>query len=332
MDDLLSQLIFSLCCHCTSTSWETASSEAPASPGASASSDRVTKDVRVLTVVMTELKFRKVKRQVFLAHVVVSSDDSSLKERPEIVDAGRVYVAPHVLMLAMTHALVLVAHLRQRIVSKVLIGRNQFNLVADRFANEPGERFGVGLLDYSTDHISLTADRADNASLATATRDVAFLVSMAILVFAADVGLINFNDAHEFHKVAIVHRGPEPVAQIPCRLIGAGADLPMDLESADALLAIQHRVQHLEPCGQRVFRVREHSASQQRKTVSGFAALRALPVPSALQGVDLLITTTRAGNALRPAMLEDVSTTGFFRREGFHQLLQRHHERIIQEI
>jgi len=61
------------------------STEAPASRCDSASGPRyrLAKDIGIVAVVVTELKFGKVERQIFLAYVVVGADDAALEQRPE---------------------------------------------------------------------------------------------------------------------------------------------------------------------------------------------------------------------------------------------------------
>lgn len=323
--NLLSQFIFSLCRHYTSALWKDASSETLASPGASASSYRVAEDVCVLPVVITELKFRKVKWQVLFADVVIGSDDSALKQTPKIVNVRRVNRSANVLMAAVINRLMPIAHLIQRSVASRVVRSYQFNIVAHGLTNKISQRLRGGVLDHFADHVSLAGDRADDASLAATARYSASLVRVAILVLAADIGFVNLHDTHKLQEVRILHRSAEPVAQIPSRLIGTRSDLPMNLEGANALLAVEHRIQNLKPRSQRILRVLHDGAGQQRETIAAIAALRTLPVARTLQRVHLLIRATRALNASRPAMGEDILTAGFFRGERFHQLFQRHH-------
>jgi hypothetical protein len=63
--------------------------EAPASPVASASSYRCSENVRVLAIVVAELKFGKVQRKILLADVMEVSHDSALQQRPERFDIVR---------------------------------------------------------------------------------------------------------------------------------------------------------------------------------------------------------------------------------------------------
>src|SRR5216683_2258727 len=53
--------------------------EAPASSDASASCYRLAENVGILAVIETELKLCEIERQIFLAYVVISADDSTLE-------------------------------------------------------------------------------------------------------------------------------------------------------------------------------------------------------------------------------------------------------------
>src|ERR1700682_3697120 len=49
----------------------------------SASADRLAEDVLILAIIVTELKFGDVERQIFGADLVESADNAALEDRPE---------------------------------------------------------------------------------------------------------------------------------------------------------------------------------------------------------------------------------------------------------
>ena len=53
---------------------------------ASASCYRLAKNVGILAVVEAKLKLIQVQRQIFLAHVVISANDSTLEQRPKRIE------------------------------------------------------------------------------------------------------------------------------------------------------------------------------------------------------------------------------------------------------
>src|ERR1019366_8438363 len=62
-------------------------------------------NIGVVPIVESERELRKVERQIFLAHVVVRSDDSALEQRPERFDVVRVNDAVNVLALPVANRL-----------------------------------------------------------------------------------------------------------------------------------------------------------------------------------------------------------------------------------
>src|SRR5581483_12068842 len=90
----------------TSARWRRLrTAEAIASVHASAACYRGPEDVRVLPVVMTELKFREIERQVLGGDVVVRPDNPALEQRPEGIEVLRVDFAANVLARSMAHGL-----------------------------------------------------------------------------------------------------------------------------------------------------------------------------------------------------------------------------------
>ena len=65
---------------------------------------RSPENVGIVPIVEAERKLREIQRQIFLAHIVVSADDSTLQQRPEGVDVLSMYFAAHILTRAMRHS------------------------------------------------------------------------------------------------------------------------------------------------------------------------------------------------------------------------------------
>ena len=74
-----------------------------ASSDASASSYRCSKEVGILAVVVTKLKFIQIQRQAFLADVMVGADDTAFEQRPEAFDVIGMHFTAHILMRLMVH-------------------------------------------------------------------------------------------------------------------------------------------------------------------------------------------------------------------------------------
>lgn len=81
------------------------SPEAAASVETSASCYHAEEDIRVLAIVKPILKLRKVQRQIFLAHIMVSADHAAFEQRPKRFHVVRVSEPAHVLTATMVDGL-----------------------------------------------------------------------------------------------------------------------------------------------------------------------------------------------------------------------------------
>ena len=69
--------------------WQLSSlAETVASVGVSAACYRFPENIGVVTVVVPELKFRDVQRQVFLADLVIAANDPALEDAPKTLNRG----------------------------------------------------------------------------------------------------------------------------------------------------------------------------------------------------------------------------------------------------
>jgi len=281
-------------------------------------------DVGVLPVVMTEREFSQIQRQIGFADIVIGADHATLQQAPEAIEVRGVNVPAHILTLGVVHGLVWEFTLQSSI-ARVFIGGDQGHVFTDGLPNEAAQGYTVRILNDLADDVTLAGNRANDAYLIAAWTSLqALLVPVPVLILAADVGLVYLDFAHELGKAAVLHGGPDPVAHIPGRFIGPAADLPLNLQGADALLALGHEVNHLEPDAKVVVGVLKDGLSDDAEpiTVSSTAIL-ALAHPMkrlGLQLVDFGIAAPRTLNAIRPAAFLQELLAGCFGREPLHQL------------
>ena len=138
---------------------------------------------------------------------------------------------------------------------------------------------------------------------ARSSAPVAALVFVPVLGEAADESFVNLNDPAEL--LDILSQGDaDLVAHEPCRLIGAEAHIPLDLQSAHPLLLTSIKWMTRYQIFQRLVRVLKDCAGQVREAIAGRSAgcaLRALPVMPGGERIDLGIAAARAEDAFRPA-------------------------------
>jgi hypothetical protein len=300
--------------------------EASASGMTSASCYHVKENVRILAIVKAILKLREVQRQIFLAHIVVRAEHSALEQRPERFDAVRMDLAAHVLAIA-----VLDDFMRHRpfqvAIASVFISRDQLNLVADGIAHKTGQRLRIRVLDHLADHVTLAGDRANDGNLTSRAASALLLVPVAIVLFPAHVRLINLDRAEQLGQAVILHRGTNTHDHVPSRAVVAAADLPVDLERADSLLALGHQVDHLKPSRERIVGVLKNRLRDNAESVTvAPAAILVLadPVPRlGSEQINFLALAAWAFNAVGPAHIAQQSLTRRLVAELLHQLRER---------
>src|ERR1700683_2613348 len=77
--------------------------EAPASSVASASCYRRSENVFVLAVIVTELEFRKVRREILLGDMVETAHDAPLEQTPKAFDVVGMNLAANILAVRVFH-------------------------------------------------------------------------------------------------------------------------------------------------------------------------------------------------------------------------------------
>ena len=129
--------------------------ETVTSDHASAACYRRIKHIGIVAVVVSELKFRDVQRQIFGAHLVVRPDHAALEDAPKAFNRVGVNSANYVLLFLVMHSLARI--FLQAGINLVLIGREQANFVRYRFANKSFDVRLVHVIEHAGDDVSLAA-------------------------------------------------------------------------------------------------------------------------------------------------------------------------------
>lgn len=173
--------------------------------------------------------------------------------------------------------------------------------------------------------VALAADRASDQHF-TGDRSRLLLVPMAVFVLAADVGLIDLDNAHQLAELRISKTCPHAMTQIPSGAIGTEAHHAMDLQGRNALLAGEHQIDDLEPRFHGNVGVLEDRSDQHREAIAAFIrAFRALPMEwHSADWADLFVPAASAANLLRPTALLQIELAGIIGREQPFELRDRH--------
>ena len=302
---------------------------AEAVPSAATSARRYVQPEWIFNIlrVVSKLEFVDVERQIGRADLVEIADDTALNQRPETFDVLRVNGTNDIFFVRVPNDLMRV-RLVQAVIANPFVGDEQVDLIGNAFADEAFEGFGIDAINDAGDDFALAADRADNRLLtrthATATWATT-LSEMPVLCFAADECFINLNLAEQLTLGAVLHRNANAMAHIPSRLVGAGADHPMDLMGAHAFFRVVHQERDLEPLDERIFRVLEDRAGNNREPITVLVA--ALAEPMEWAGFDLpnfRVAAARAMNAIGPTTLDQERLAISLGLEPGHQLGEGH--------
>lgn len=295
-----------------------------------ASAYRLAEDVGVVAVVIAELEFGDVQRQVFGANLMKRADDPALEDRPEPFDSVGVDRPDDVLALAMVNDAMRKFFVKTAIATP-LVGTKQTDLLRDGTANERAQSVAAHILDDPRNNLTLALDGTDDGDFArsdaASPAALPALVDVPVLRKATDKRLVNLDDAHQLAKFFGREAGTHPVAHVPSRPVGAEPHHPVNLQRANAFLARQHQVDDAEPLPERLIGVLKDRAADMREAVvgPGRGASVAEPVPfHRAVRFDVRVTTARADDELGPAMFSQIEAAGILIREGRFPLADRH--------
>lgn len=285
------------------------------------------KNVWILPVVVAIRKLRQVQRQVVFADLMEGAHHATLQQAPEGFDVVRMNVPAHVFFLGMIHDLVREGP-SKALIPAMFIRRHERDALPHCLSHKLRHRHTVSGFDHFADHIALASNRADHGNFSTRPWNMFPLVRMAVKVSATDKGFINLHFPHQLRKASVFHRRTNAMAHIPGGLIGSASDDSLDLQGADALLALQHQVDHLKPRLERVVRVLKNCLADDRKAIAVPTATRlgfADPMKwASLQGIHFVIVAARTLYTGWPAPFLQKLFAGFFGGEAIHRLSQGH--------
>jgi hypothetical protein len=285
----------------------------------------LSENIRIFPVVVPELKFGNVERQILFADLVECSDHPTLNQRPEPFNRIRVNSADDIFATRMVDCRVrkLFAEV---FVADPLIGHEQTYFVGNRLADETFKRDGLDISDDAGNDVALAPNCASDDCLprtACSAASVTALVFMPVLGEAADESLVNLDNTAEFLRV-FDQSGPDLVAHFPSGLVGAEPHIPLNLERAHALLAGQHQMDDAKPLSEGFIRVLEDRSGDDGEPIASgaaWSAFGALPMPFAgRQIIDSRITATRAADAFGPSASLQIGFAGVLIREQFLEL------------
>jgi hypothetical protein len=174
---------------------------------------------------------------------------------------------------------------------------------------------------------------------------------VAVSVFSANVGFINFNLTHQRAKLWIVEHRSHAMADIEsglvCGLASVLREHPLDLHRAHTFLALANQVDHFKPDGQRIVSVLEHGADQSGEAIAlpladfYFTSLLvdclstalADPIPRAMLDLKyFVIAASRAAHVIGPAQVNQQRHAFVLGVEVLVNLLKARHKRTLHQM
>ena len=236
-----------------------------------------------------------------------------LEHRPEGLDPVRVRLSFYVLGNGMADRLVV----RQARVSAVVVGihlRARLGPISD----EVLERIAVRARNYGGAHaVGRAVLRAHDGSFADRpATSVQFLASVFVLLFAAEIGFVDFDRATERFPVGPAPRFTNAVQHEPSRRLG-DPDIPMQLHARNALKASEAKVDRNGPLAQRDIRPGYRRSRAHREVTPAVGA----PVRHRLRVRDFAGSEASALTAAPLAVPDDVfepKSGRLFGREHVH--------------
>lgn len=298
----------------------------------SAATNRRAEDVGVKPVVVSELKFRNVQRQVLGAHFVEGANNTALQNRPEAFNRVGVDRTNNgvlgVFALGVINDAVLVAIVKA-VIGAIIVRAEQTNAIGHGFFDERFDRIAFNVFDDASNDIALALHSTDHDLFADAAPLIVLaLIPMAVLVFAADIGFVDFDNAAKF-DFRLNQSGADFVAHSPSGLIAAESHVAHDLEGAHSLFAGQHQVSDFEPVTERFVSILEDGPGNVGESIAGLrSAVIALPVKGIALERSYVKPAARALNAIGPPSPDQIGATSILIREhalevGGTQLMDR---------
>src|SRR5262249_12762722 len=149
------------------------------------------------------------------------------------------------------------------------------------------------------------------------------LVPMLVAGLAADVGLVNLNDAAKPIGLVLRETGTDTIAHVERGFVRTEAHVAVDLQRTHSLLAGHHQVNDLEPVAQRLVRVLKDRSDQHGETIAASgSALRALPMEGSIgDGINVRVAAARAtDDACRPPSRDQIRFAGVLVRKELVEL------------
>ncbi len=279
------------------------------------------KDVIIVSIVESENKLIQIGLEILSGHTMINTDDCSLEQTPEVLDAHCVDIAvdegfgmTYDFMSSTTGGLGIALE---------FIGNKQFGIDADESIEERGKRFSFEVLDDPGYYVTASLlEPHDNLFTWSATS------SLPARPLAADVGVVGFNDTTElvFEPIPWPHCFSYLHANAPRSLVSDSKG-SLKLFGTDSLLVTTHEPDSNKPFLEGRPTTMKDGACSNRELISTSGALPNVPFfdPIGVFGSALGATNTFGPTlATKKNLAFVLGGESFLEFENIHALSPRH--------
>jgi hypothetical protein len=215
----------------------------------SASRNSRPENIRVLAIVVAELKFRDVQRHILFADLMKRADNTTFQDRPKTLNRVRVHRADHVLTLTMADSGARIFAAKVAIAASVIRAK-QTDFVRNGLMHETFERRDIDVIDNARYDVALALDRADDNGFARANAAASAVrvavFPMFVVLLAANESFVNLDHAAKLLNI-LDQRSSDLVAHEPRGFVRAKTHIAFDLQRAHAFFAGEHKMDDAKP-------------------------------------------------------------------------------------
>src|SRR5260370_3611019 len=228
--------------------------------------ESIPENMFVFPVIKTMLQFIQIGVQMLNAHFMVRTNDRTLQEAPNALDAVGVNIADNPFLGEVINPSVLRVGIFDSPISRHFVRVDRFRVRRGIIVNELVKHGLSSVRDNLQTNLSLALDGSDCDGL------IAFVTSPHAASLSPHVSLVHFNNSAQKLSVNVSHGSPDSMAEIPSRLVG-DVYRPLDLKTRHSFLPFRHKVNGEEPLRQRKVRVMKDRATRYRELITASVAV-----------------------------------------------------------
>ena len=228
--------------------------------GGQQSEKGITKQPRIVTVVEPPFQLIQIGIQMLDRDLVIGTDDGSLQKAPDALLRVGVNIAANPFLKAVVDGLMARVRVGDALAGCPLVNVVGFGIICRVCLNEAVERLTISRVDDAEDDLLASLCRAYHDGL------VPLVATPLTPGLAANIGLVDFNNPAQVHRVCALHCCSDAMAEIPRSLVG-DIKRSFELEGRNTFARLHHEVDSHQPLLQWKVAVVKHGARREGELV-----------------------------------------------------------------